>query len=246
MEHGPSNRRRNALLELLPASDFALVEPHLEPVELSFRKQLKYANRKIESVYFLESGLASVVTKANGREAEAAMVGWEGFVGLPIVFGTDRSPAEAFMQVEGEGHGVPATVFRDLLRRSPELLRICLLFAHTNALQSYYTGLANAKGKLEERLARWLLMAQDRLASPHLVLTHEFLALMLGVRRAGVSVVVENFEDRGLISAARGMIRILERDGLIEIANGFYGAPEAEYERVFNRAISAETIDVRY
>jgi CRP-like cAMP-binding protein len=236
LEKGPLNRRRNALLEHLPASDFALIEPLLEPVELSFRKQLKFANRRIETVYFLESGLASVVTKASGREAEAAMIGWEGFVGLPILFGADRSPAEAFMQAEGQGHCVRATAFRDLLRHSPELLRICLLFAHTNTLQSYYTGLANGKGKLEERLARWLLMAQDRLASPDIVLTHEYLGLMLGVRRAGVSIAVENFVDRGLASAARGMIRILDRDGLIEIAGGFYGAPEAEYERVFNRA----------
>jgi CRP-like cAMP-binding protein len=239
LEKGPLYRRRNALLELLPASDFALIKPLLEPVELTFRKQLKFANRRIERVYFLESGLASVVTKAGGREAEAAMIGWEGFVGLPILFGADRSPAEAFMQAEGEGHSVPAAAFRELLRRSPELLRVCLLFAHTNALQSYYTGLAHGNGRLEERLARWLLMAQDRLASPDIILTHEFLALMLGVRRAGVSVAVEDFEDRGLVSAARGMIRILDRDGLIEIADGFYGALEAEYERVFNRAIGA-------
>jgi hypothetical protein len=85
-------------------------------------------------------------------------------------------------------------------------------------------------------------MAHDRLGSPELRLTHEYLALMLGVRRAGVSTAIEHFEAKGLVSAARGMVCILERDGLIEAANGFYGAPEAEYERVFNRAINAHRL----
>lgn len=223
MEHILPNRRGNALLECLPQRDLALIEPLLEPAELSFRKQLKYANRKIERVYFIETGLASVMAKGNGREAEAAMVGREGFVGLPILFGTDRSPTDTFMQVGGEGKALPAAAFRDLLQRCPGLLRMCLLFAHINTVQSYYTALANAKGTLEERLARWLLMAQDRLGSFELRLTHEFLALMLGVRRAGVTVAVERFQSRGVITAARGMIRVINRDELIQCANGLYG-----------------------
>jgi CRP-like cAMP-binding protein len=131
---------------------------------------------------------------------------------------------------------VSATAFIELLGRSQGLLRTCLLFAHVFSIQSHYTALANAKGKLEERLARWLLMAQDRLVSRELLLTHEFLALMLGVRRAGVSVAVEHFEAQGLIRATRGMIGVLDRDGLIQIADGLYGGPEAEYERVFSQS----------
>ena len=100
-------------------------------------------------------------------------------------------------------------------------------------VQSNYTALANAHGKLEERLARWLLMSQDRIADDELVMTHEFLALMLGVRRAGVTVALQHFEGRGCISTARGTITIKDRDGLEESANGLYGAPEAEYERLF-------------
>jgi CRP-like cAMP-binding protein len=150
LDNKPSNRRSNALLDRLSNDARALVQAVLAPVELTFRKQLKSANRKIEKVYFLESGLASIVTKGNGREAEISMVGWEGMVGLPIVFGTDRSPAEAFMQVEGEGQAVSVDAFRDLLQRSPELLRTCLLFAHTNAVHSYYTALANARNALPD------------------------------------------------------------------------------------------------
>lgn len=229
----PSNRRRNALLCYLSKDDLTLIHARLEPVELTFRMRLQSPNRMIDKVYFPESGLASVVAKGNGKEAEVAIVGNEGMVGLPVVYGADRAPGEIFMQAEGQGYALSAADFRDLLGRCPSLSRTCLLFAHVLSVQTHYTSLANAKGRLEERLARWLLMAQDRLASPEIVLTHEFLALMLAVRRAGVTVAVENFEGRGLISARRGMIVILDRDGLLQCANGLYGAPEAEYERVF-------------
>lgn len=96
-----------------------------------------------------------------------------------------------------------------------------------------YTALANAKGPLEQRLARWLLMAQDRLDSPELVLTHEFLALMLGVRRAGVTTALQHLQKIGLTRGDRGAVTILDRDGLEETADGLYGPAEAEYERLF-------------
>jgi CRP-like cAMP-binding protein len=101
------------------------------------------------------------------------------------------------------------------------------------AVQSSYTALANAKGNIQERLARWLLMAQDRLNSDVLELTHEFLALMLGVRRAGVTIALGHFERRGMIEIARGAVTVNDRDGLQECANGLYGQPEAEFERLF-------------
>jgi CRP-like cAMP-binding protein len=105
---------------------------------------------------------------------------------------------------------------------------------HVYTVQSAYNTLANARGNIEERLARWLLMAQDRLGSSELTLTHDFLALMLGVRRAGVSVGLQHFEARGMISTLRGAITILDRDGVVELANGLYGGPEAEYERLLD------------
>jgi CRP-like cAMP-binding protein len=155
--------------------------------------------------------------------------------GLPVLLGADRSPCEVFMQVEGEGYCITAADLDLLISDSPSIFRLMLLFAHTFVVQASYTALANAKGKLEERLARWLLMAQDRLEAKELLLTHEFLALMLGVRRAGVTTAVQHFEAHGLISCARGSISVEDRDGLQEAANGLYGAPEAEYERLFPR-----------
>ena len=135
------------------------------------------------------------------------------------------------------------------MEQSATLQDVLLRYAHVFAVQSGYTALANAHGKLEERLARWLLMAQDRVGDDELLLTHEFLSLMLGVRRAGVTVALQRFERSGLIVANRGSVTIKDRDGLEENANGLYGAPEAEYERLFaalDRYQSGPTLDSRF
>jgi len=156
--------------------------------------------------------------------------------GLPVVHGTDSSPCEVFIQVEGDGHCIAAQKLRDAIDQSITLLRCLLRYAHAFSIQANYTALANARGCIGERLARWLLMARDRLDSDEMILTHEFLALMLGVRRAGVSEALQAFEQRGLVKTGRGSVTIMDRDGLEECANGFYGTPEAEYERLFGCA----------
>jgi CRP-like cAMP-binding protein len=231
-------RRRNAVLDHVSDKDFAQLEPLLQPVELTFRKLLQSSNRKIDTVYFPESGLASVVAIGGGerKQAEVAIIGREGFVGIPVALGAERSPHDIFMQIEGQGHSVPAHDFRELLHSCPSLLRTCLQYVHVYTVQAAHTALANARGSIEGRLARWLLMAEDRVGGPELHLTHDFLALMLGVRRAGVTVGLKHFERQGQISAARGAITILDRDGLVESANGLYGGPESEFERLFTGA----------
>jgi CRP-like cAMP-binding protein len=213
----------------------------LETVKLDFRKRLLSANRKVKAIYFPDSGLASVVAVGGGErlQAEVGVIGHEGMTGLASVLGAERSPCEVFMQVEGDGHCITIANLDDVMNESPTLLRSLLRFVHTFLVQASYTALANAKGSLEERLARWLLMAQDRIEAKELVLTHEFLALMLGVRRAGVTVALQHYETQGLIATARGSVTIEDRDGLEEAANGFYGAPEAEYERLFPSATQA-------
>jgi hypothetical protein len=212
MEELVRNGLRNRLLGSLSRAELAALQPMLIPTKLRFRQRLQSSNRTVKAAYFLDSGIASVVAIANGSrsQTEIAVIGCEGVVGLPIILGTGRSPCEVFIQV--------------------------LRYAHVFTVQAAYTALANAHGKIEERLARWLLMAQDRIASDELLLTHEFLALMLGVRRAGVTVALQHFETRGLITTARGSIVIKDRDGLEEGANGLYGAPEAEFERLFPAA----------
>jgi CRP-like cAMP-binding protein len=176
-----------------------------------------------------------VVAVANGSrsQAEVAIIGREGMTGLAVILRAGRSPCEVFIQAEGHGQCIEAEDLLTAMEKSKVLQEAFLRFAHVFAVQSGYTALANAHAKLEERLARWLLMAQDRIAHDELLLTHEFLSLMLGVRRAGVTVALQHFENGGLIATNRGSITIKDRDGLEESANGFYGAPEAEYERLF-------------
>ena len=137
------------------------------------------------------------------------------------------------MQVEGSGQAIGADQLSGAMEQSVTMVRCFLRFAHVFAVQSSYTALANARGKIEERLARWLLMAQDRIGSDSLELTHEFLALMLGVRRAGVTTALQQLESKAVLQTARGAVTIADREGLEECANGLYGHPEAEFERLF-------------
>lgn len=229
------NARRNRVLNAMSNADLALLEPHLEAVPLEFRQRLQSSNRSIRNLYFPESGLASVVAVGGGedRQAEVAVVGREGMTGVPLVLGTDRSPCDIFIQVAGNGHCIAGPRLREAIGQSGSLLRLLLRYAHAFIIQANYTALANARGSIGERLARWLLMARDRLDSDEMSLTHEFLALMLGVRRAGVTEALHIFADKGLIETSRGSVTIIDRDGLEECANGLYGVPEAEYERLF-------------
>jgi CRP-like cAMP-binding protein len=238
MEELVRNGLRNRLLGSLSRAELAALQPMLIPTKLRFRQRLQSSNRTVKAAYFLDSGIASVVAIANGSrsQTEIAVIGCEGVVGLPIILGTGRSPCEVFIQVEGHGYCITSADLTNAMSQSEPLREALLRYAHVFTVQAAYTALANAHGKIEERLARWLLMAQDRIASDELLLTHEFLALMLGVRRAGVTVALQHFETRGLITTARGSIVIKDRDGLEEGANGLYGAPEAEFERLFPAA----------
>jgi CRP-like cAMP-binding protein len=229
------NRQRNRLLGALSNADFALLQPHLQRTPLKFRQPLQMANRKIRTVYFPESGIASVVAASRGehRQAEVALIGREGMTGIALLHGVDRSPCDVFIQVEGEGHSIPADALREAMRQSTTLTECLLRFAHVFGVQSAYTALANSQGKIEERLARWLLMAQDRVESDELLMTHEFLALMLGVRRAGVTGTLQHLEMKGMVETARGAVTVKDREGLQECADGLYGTPEAEFERLF-------------
>jgi len=232
------NATRNRILSAMSNADRALLGPHLEAVPLKFRKLLQSSNRSIRIVYFPESGVASVVAIGGGerRQAEVAVVGREGMTGLLVVHGIDKSPCDVFMQVEGNGRCIAAPKLQEAIDQSITLLRCLLRYGHTFGIQANYTSLANARGSIEERLARWLLMTRDRLDSDEMVLTHAFLALMLRVRHASVAEALQAFGRSGLVEMAPRGVTFRDRDGLEECANGFYGVPEAEYERLFGCA----------
>lgn len=226
---------RNRVLRLLQTDDLDRLRPHLNLETLKCRQRLQAPNWKIQRVYFLESGIASIVAIGGGerRQAEVGIVGYEGFTGVPVILGAHRSPCDVFMQVEGSALSISADEIHAALNASPTLLRVLLRFVHVASVQANYTALANARGDIPERLARWLLMARDRLEGDEMALTHEFVALMMGVRRAGVTMALHEFERRALIKTSRGSITILDRAGIEELANGLYGVPEAEFGRLF-------------
>jgi CRP-like cAMP-binding protein len=230
-----SERTSNRILARLLPADFDLLEPHLESVELPLRRPLEEPNQPIENVYFIDRGFASVVSDGSShRGIEVGLIGREGMTGLAIVMETDRSPHKTFIQAAGAGQQIATDALREAIEQSSSLRRVLLHYGHAFFIQTAQTVMANGRSKIEERLARWLLMAHDRLDGKELPLTHEFLAMMLGVRRPGVTVALNLLERAGLIQTSRSAIVIIDRKGLEENSNGAYGAAEAEFRRLFD------------
>jgi CRP-like cAMP-binding protein len=226
-------KHRNRLLAALSAADLALLEPQLERVSLERRFVLEAPNKPVENVYFIEAGVVSVVAvNGRGERIEVGLIGCEGMSGVTVVMGNHRSPHSTYMQIAGEGLRIGADALRETLEQSSTLRTLLLHFAQIFMTQAAQTAVANGRAMLDERLARWLLMAHDRMAADDVPLTHEFLSVMLGVRRASVTVALDGFKKRGLIKTRRGGITILDRKAVEKIAGSFYGVPEAEYRRL--------------
>jgi CRP-like cAMP-binding protein len=217
------NGSKNRVLARLARADLALLRPHLTPVDLPVSTQLETANARVDTVYFLERGFASVVADGPGkRSIEVGLIGREGMTGLALVLGHDRSTHETYMQAAGSAQRISAARLRKAMDQSVRLHRSLLRCAHAFLIQTAQTAVANGRSKLEERLARWLLMAQDRIDGPEIPLTHRFLAVMLGVHRPIVTVTVKALERKGLVRAGRQVITIVNRNGLVKMSNGAY------------------------
>ena len=230
----PNTSTSNRILLGLSREDFGLLEPDLEAVDLPLRRQLEIRNRRIEYVYFIDSGFASVVANGAGdRQIEVGLIGREGMTGLALMMGVDRTPNETYMQLGGSGRRIKANIFVRAIGQSMSLHRSFLLFAHTLVVQTSHTAMANGRSKIEDREVRWLLMAHYRADGDALPLTHEFLALMLGTQRPGVTIALNHLERQGFIRAHRGVVTIIDRKALEKSSNGTYGGPEAELKRLF-------------
>ena len=217
----------NRILSRLSREDLALLEPHLEAVDLPARKSLEKRKKRIEHVYFIESGFASVVANGTSKPSiEVGIIGREGMTGLAVVLGHDRAQHDTFIQLRGKGMRMTVDSFREAQDRSVSLHHELLRYANAFLMQTTTTALANGRSKVEERLARWLLMAHDRVDGDELPLTHEFLGMMLGSPRPGVTLAVQALEKEGLIDARRARITILGRKALEKRSNGTYVPPE--------------------
>ena len=224
---------RNRLLQALTSDDFALLEPHLEQVALPKGTLLIEPNQPIKHVYFPETAIASVVAiNSENRQVEIAIAGREGIVGPSVVLGVSRTPHQSFIQMEGTGYRIAAPCLTQALEVSRTLHGLLLRYIHVLTVQTAATAMSNGDSVLGERLARWLLMCHDRVDGDELALTHEFLSLMLAVRRPGVTEAIHLLEGVGIIRARRAHITIIDRERLEETAGDSYGVPEAEYERL--------------
>ena len=229
---------RNFLLSSLSASDFTLLAPHLVQVELPLGQSLIEPETVIVHSWFPESGLCSLIAStAVGRQVEVAVIGRDGLVDTAVVHGTDRTPLHCFVQIPGTAWRIRTDALHRAVAGSATLNALLLAYTQTVFIQVAHTALANASHTIGQRLARWLLMSQDRLGDPAIYLTHERLSLMLGVRRAGVTVAIQTLEATGLVSARRGVITIVDRPALESYAVDSYGTPEAEYERLIGRPL---------
>lgn len=224
---------QNNLIHTLPGADCAAIEPYLKPVKMDKGMVLEDPGKPVRLVYFPKSGVGSTVAfSKHGRRIEVGLFGCDGMSGTAIVMQTGHSSHETFMQIAGDGLVIEADRLKELLEQHPLLQRHFLRYVQALITQTSQTALSNGQAKLEERLARWLLMCHDRIRNNEMELTHDFLSIMLGVRRAGVTVGTHHLEGKGLIRANRGQIIILDRAGLENEAQDSYGVPEAEYARL--------------
>lgn len=224
---------RNLLLQTMSAADYALLQPGMTRVTLELDQNLVEMQTPVLFVYFLETGIVSTVVEADGYTIEVGLVGREGMTGALVLLGADSGTERSFLQIDH------ATALRiattDLLAAAArsETLRLLLLrYGRTQMIQVARTAASNAVHALPQRLARWLLMCHDRIEGNELALTHAFMAMMLGVRRSGVTVTLHLLESQHGIEARRGLVLIRDRARLEEIAGAAYGVPEAEYRRL--------------
>lgn len=234
---------RNRLLRAISPLDFDRIAPALEFVTLGLRQHLVEAQLPLQNVWFIEDGVGSVVaTTAGGKQSEVGMVGCDGIVDVALINGTDATPLECFIQIPGSGWRLPSAALREASEASPALRLLLTRYAQSFLVQIAHTALANATHTIDARLARWLLMSHDRLDGDTIVMTHEFLSIMLGVRRAGVTIAVQSLEGSGLIRARRGSVIVADRAGLEQLAGDAYGTPEAEYARLFGFDFRAKAV----
>jgi CRP-like cAMP-binding protein len=223
---------RNRLLKSLDDSDAARLRAHLEPITLARNEVLFDRYEPITHVHFFEGGLSSeIAVSSTAHKIEVGCIGLEGFSGVPAVLGVYSSPHYAFMQQGGPALRVETRTLQQVMRESGSLSAVLLKYAHVFMIQIAATALADGRYVVEARLARWLLMCHDRLGD-ELGLTHDFLALMLGVRRPSVTDALHKLEGELAIKAERSRIFVRDRRRLEELAGDCYGLPEAEYQRL--------------
>jgi len=229
--------RSNRFLRALRPESYARLAPELEPVDLRARVVVWEPDTPIRSVYFPHTCVMSIIVPLRGDVwVEAGTVGREGFLGVPVLFGGESTSTQAIVQVAGMASRLPSSVFRRAIAEDSALRDFSLRYAQALLEQTAQSVACNGRHDLSERCARWLLMTRDRVDGDEFHLTQEFLATMLGVRRATVTVAAALLQRAGLIRYQRGRVTILDRLGLEEAACECYRVVRKKYEKLVGMA----------
>ncbi len=228
----------NRILSALPRKEYERLSAYLEPVELPLGKVLYRPDEPISHVYFPNRGSVSVVcVLEDGKSVEAGMVGNEGMFGVCVFLGSITSPLEAVVQLSGDGLRMQSDVLRAEFKRGEHLQDLLLRYTQAFIIQIAQTAACNRAHPIDGRLARWLLMSQDRTQASELQLTHEFIAIMLGTRRAGVSEAASKLQDEGVIRYRRGHVKILDRQKLEAHSCECYPVVKKEFDRLLGAGV---------
>jgi CRP-like cAMP-binding protein len=225
----------NRILAALPAEDYERLAPYLKPVSLPRGQVLYYTGDPIEQVYFPFRSMISIVSRlSDGANVEVGVTGFEGMVGLNFLLGSEKSPYECMVQIPDGGMQCRADVIKAEFKRGGALQDRLHRYTQSLLVLTAQAAACNRAHLVGERLARWLLMSYDRCVCAELPLTHEFLSMMLGVRRAGVTEAAIILQTEGLIKYNRGHITIVDREGLEDFACECYGIVKAEFDTLTN------------
>ena len=223
----------NRLLASLHADDLAALQPWLEEIALPQKLELSLPGEETVYFYFPTDGIGStVIVSPAGQQTEIGVFGREGMSPASAVLGADSNPYRVVMQVDGRGYRILRTKLDELMAERPHLHALLLRWAQVFGAQAATTALSNAVHSVNERLARWVLMCHDRLGGDVMSLTHEFLSIMLAVRRPSVTTALHVLEGEKLIYSQRATIIVRDREGLEAFANDAYGVSELEYARL--------------
>jgi CRP-like cAMP-binding protein len=219
------NRINNVILTQIPDREFRLIKPHLQHVTFAVSQNLEEPGKGIDSFYFINSGLVSlVVGMKSGKGVEVGIAGYEGMTGLALTAGIQHTTYWTVTEVAGEGFRIKASVLEKLLDSAPQLQAEANRFVAVQAMQLAQTSACNRLHTLEQRMARWLLMTDDRVQQKTLSVTHDFLSMMLGTDRPSITASAQSFQERGAIKYSRGKLAILNRKKLEAAACECYAA----------------------
>lgn len=225
----PENPRHNRLLAQLTEAEWQRWEPQLELVRLPLGKVLHEPGEALTHLYFLTSGIVSLLSVLkNGASAEIAVVGCEGVVGVPIFMGAGSTTSRAVVQSAGMGYRLPADAIHAEFSRAGAVMHLMLRYTQALITQVSQTAVCNRHHSIDQQLCRWLLLSMDRLSHNHLTMTQEFISNMLGVRREGVTQAALKLQQLGVISYSRGLIKVLNRSKLEALSCECYSVVKKE------------------